>query len=213
AVAARPALGQRGDLGLRLRTEDPLSPADRALAPAGAGVRRRGAARTGRRRGPGRPGQPAAHAGRSAASAHAPATGGARAAVLRGPAGGTGGRDRRPSRSLCWLSESMTMPPYEVVTVATSSGANARTGARVRLVVLRAVPTLQPTQLADQPVPLGMVDRALAGSVSLRRRHRILTAVSALGVIGLISASAAVGLPRLAANFVDPTVPPGSVPT
>lgn len=64
-------------------------------------------------------------------------------------------------------------------------------------------------ELADQRVPPGLADRALAGSVSLRRRRHILTALSALGVVGVIGASAAVGLPRLAASPVDPTMPPG----
>jgi hypothetical protein len=41
-------------------------------------------------------------------------------------------------------------------------------------------------ELADQPVPPGLADRALAGSASLRRRRHILTALSTRGVVGVI---------------------------
>jgi hypothetical protein len=67
-------------------------------------------------------------------------------------------------------------------------------------------------ELADQPVPPGLADRALAGSASLRRRRHVLTALSAVGVIGVIGASVAVGLPRLAADPVDPAAGPSPTP-
>jgi hypothetical protein len=66
--------------------------------------------------------------------------------------------------------------------------------------------------LADQPVPPGLADRALVGSVSLRRRRRVLTTLSALGVVGVIGASAAVGLPRSGGSPLVVAPPIGSLP-
>jgi len=65
-------------------------------------------------------------------------------------------------------------------------------------------------ELADQPVPPGLADRALAGSASLRRRRRVLTGVGALGVLGLAGVVAAAVMPQ---RGVDVAGPSGSTPT
>lgn len=59
-------------------------------------------------------------------------------------------------------------------------------------------------ELAEQPVPPGLADRALVGATSLRRRRRTLTAVAALGTIGLIGAAGAAAIPLLASTSGPP---------